>query len=259
MTTKVQDATMFKTKEYGAFKLLNYNRKVDASRVNKIAASIAKHGFILPILVDREMNVVDGQHRLAAAQKANSEVVYIMYDTPRDYLPILVSNMNSLSKNWKIREYYQMWAELGYESFVWVADLVQMFNLFYDEIDKIIFFQIKDSRPLIKDGQLRFTDTQKERIAKLCQYLNDNLDARKEFQDFGSEFRYALITAMMHPEYDHDRMQRKLFEGAGSIVRAHDRKGYVMQLDTVYNKGEKYSIDFTNGLKYLVGGRFKTK
>jgi len=65
------------TKDYDLFKMINYNREVMKPRIDKIVESIKEYGFILPILVNKEFMIVDGQHRFEAAKKAGSEVSYI--------------------------------------------------------------------------------------------------------------------------------------------------------------------------------------
>lgn len=100
------------TTNYGMFKTVKGNRivKLDSSASKKLLLSIIEtKGNIMPILVNSNMEVLDGQHRLAACKLAKMPVTYIVapdsliIDSSQDTMITL----NDASNSWKIRDYFR--------------------------------------------------------------------------------------------------------------------------------------------------------
>lgn len=245
-TTKVQDTAMYKTRDYDSFKMLNYNRKVDSERVEGLMQSIKEHGFLLPILVSSDMQVADGQHRLAAARKLNVPVSYIKYDISGDMLPVLISKLNSLSKNWKLVNYYMMWRELGKGHYLWMGDVIEKYDITFEELYKFFSGSIYKITDKFKDGTLKFTDSQKQKIVSTVENFNEIINFSDVFKGdgFGKIFRLACVDIVKHTDYVHDRMIKKLQRDAGRLLGCVNRIDFVQQLEHVYNHGERDQIDF---------------
>ena len=52
------------TNDYEIFKILKGNRDINQNHVNKLVQSITEKDLRIPIVVDNNMYVMDGQHRL---------------------------------------------------------------------------------------------------------------------------------------------------------------------------------------------------
>ena len=90
------------TSNYQIFKTLTSNRKVDMNHVKRLATSMKENPHLFetrPILVNENMFVIDGQHRLKAAQ-INKQPVYYMVSkgiTIED-----TRTLNTTQANWTI-------------------------------------------------------------------------------------------------------------------------------------------------------------
>jgi len=69
---------VIKTKDYSIFKKHESNRGIDQNNLKKIVNSIKAEDLLAfrPILVDAQMRVIDGQHRLEAARLLDLDVYY---------------------------------------------------------------------------------------------------------------------------------------------------------------------------------------
>lgn len=68
------------TDNYGMFKRLEGNRDIADSRCKKIIKSIQTNGYIhSPIIVNENMEVIDGQGRLKALETLGLPVEYIVF------------------------------------------------------------------------------------------------------------------------------------------------------------------------------------
>ena len=66
---------VYKTTDYGQFKNIEGNRGINLKHVNTLVTSITEKDLQIPIIVDQNMRVVDGQHRLEAYKKLNKNHV----------------------------------------------------------------------------------------------------------------------------------------------------------------------------------------
>lgn len=259
---KVQDTAMYQTKDYNSFKILNYNRAIDESRIEGLMKSIKENGFLLPILVSQDMQIADGQHRLAAAKRLNVPVSYIKYNISGNNLPILISTLNSLSKNWKLSDYYMMWKELGKNDYIWMSEIIEYYDLTFVEFFKLFSGSIFKISNKFKNGTITFTQSQKDRIINLVKNFNSIINFSDVFkgEGFGKIFRLAVLDIVKHPDYDNERMLRKLRKDAGRLLGCVNRIDFIQQLEHVYNHGERNQIDFIRSkTKKATIGKVKIK
>lgn len=82
-TVKVENDTEVKmTKDYMRFKRIKGNRKLYPGHVEYLRQVLLDKPDMLsynPILVNERFEIIDGQHRLIAAEKAEVPVYYIMH------------------------------------------------------------------------------------------------------------------------------------------------------------------------------------
>ena len=60
---------VYYTKDLSIFKIIDGNRIPNLSHIRRISGSIKQNGVLMnPIIVNKSFEVIDGQHRLAAAK-----------------------------------------------------------------------------------------------------------------------------------------------------------------------------------------------
>ena len=65
----IEKFNIYETKNYSLFKLLDSNREPNQRILKKLEASIKEIGIQIPIIVNTENEIVDGQHRFWTIQK----------------------------------------------------------------------------------------------------------------------------------------------------------------------------------------------
>jgi len=96
------------TKNYDKFSLLFGNRDIKSSDVKGMVRSMSEVVDLpIPILVkrtkDNKLEILDGQHRFAAAQQLNKPVFYII--TEKDIGLQEVRTVNQAQKGWKLYQF----------------------------------------------------------------------------------------------------------------------------------------------------------
>lgn len=113
---------VYKTSNLSIFKQIDGNRVPNLQHIRRLAHSIRVYGMKCnPILVNEQMEVIDGQHRLMAAKQVESFVYYIIVN---GYSLNEVHTLNLNQKNWTKRDYMEGYASMGIESYIKLRDFV---------------------------------------------------------------------------------------------------------------------------------------
>ena len=82
----------FETTDYSKFKKARGNRPVDAAHVAQLKRFIADKDLYDPIRVNKNMEVIDGQHTLQARKELDLKVPYIIINSDD---PLDVARLNT--------------------------------------------------------------------------------------------------------------------------------------------------------------------
>ena len=100
---------IYETYDYGKFKFIDGNRKIDHSV--KIANSVQKNGQLFaPIVVNEKYEIIDGQNRFEAFKSLNLPIMYFIVE---GYGLKECNVMNEASKNWTAKDYIHSYATSG--------------------------------------------------------------------------------------------------------------------------------------------------
>jgi hypothetical protein len=114
---------VYKTSDLSIFKLIDGNRVPNLQHIKRLSDSISVNGMKCnPILVNEQMQVIDGQHRLMAAKEINSFVYFIIVD---GYTLNEVHTLNLNQKNWSKKDFMEGYADMGIKSYVKLSGFIQ--------------------------------------------------------------------------------------------------------------------------------------
>lgn len=117
MTHTESELKIYKTTDYSQFKLIESNRPINPKWVIQIAISINTIGFIKgrPVLVDKDMRIIDGQHTFDACRVLGLPIYYmIIEDNPLETM----IHLNSMGHKWGMVNYVEHWAGEGKEDYI---------------------------------------------------------------------------------------------------------------------------------------------
>jgi hypothetical protein len=119
---------VYQTSNLSIFKQIDGNRVPNLQHIKRLVDSIRVNGMKCnPILVNERMEVIDGQHRLIAAQEAESFVYYIIV---KGYTLSEVHTLNLNQKNWGKKDFMDGYANMGIESYIKLKEFVLKNNDF---------------------------------------------------------------------------------------------------------------------------------
>jgi hypothetical protein len=224
--------TMKSTKDYSLFKDICSNREIDSKHVNKLIRAIESNNLlhVNPIIVDDQMRVIDGQHRLEAAKKLKLEIFYIKAGVSRKDISVLNSNQ----KNWTGMDYINFYTIEKVDSFVQFSNLV---NTFPDmSISALLVLSNSEGRRDIQQLKAGYLDVlnihEAKEICLLCKWLFEKYNT--DFV-FDSRFPIALMKLMNTENFDLDNLKEKIEGNPRAFVPCHTIKEYLNMLVEIYN------------------------
>ena len=113
---------VIETKNYGQFNLLHCNRPIKPRRVEELKKSITQKNMLKlhPIIVAKDYSIIDGQHRLVAAEQLDIPIYYVFNEDAESGDIILC---NKTRHNWSLQDYIHYHAQLGKQEYIFVEDL----------------------------------------------------------------------------------------------------------------------------------------
>lgn len=229
-----------KTLNHFQFKHIASNRPVDEKHVDSLVKKIKEKNMLhlFPILVNNRFEVIDGQHRLAAAERLKEYIHYIIDDkvSKAD-----IANVNVLAKNWNLIDFINYWT----------VEKAPGYDVFTEFMIDNPLIAVSTAMRLMDDGNT--TKGLKEGVVKLGQreqaiaiaaYLKE-LNGFFEYA-YQRNFVLALMTCMRTPGYDQELMSQKIQKQPRSLVNCISVKQYIGLLEEIYNHGSS-----KNRLRFL--------
>ncbi len=120
--------TISSTKDYAKFKLIKGNRWMDKGHVKKLVASFSKFNFTRyrPILVTKDMKIIDGQHSFEASKYLKENIFFMV--VPDGDLSV-TQLLNSNVRPWRIMDFCKSYAEIGKQDYIDLLVFVEKYEL----------------------------------------------------------------------------------------------------------------------------------
>lgn len=228
---------IYETTDYSKFRVIIGNRKVEPSRVKNIVTSIHAVGYrMVPIVVNKQMEVIDGQGRLAALRELGMPVYYII---DKDASIEECQWLNIGCKNWNIRDFINSHAERGNDDYI---ALLSLYDEYYKEVGVDTVLTVADA-----SYTNHVTDDVKRGIFKMKTTLSEAAERLEYLKRFtakvdaaggrGREMYSAILFASDVRNVDRERLAEKFSEI--DIVKERGLRGSILGnlqlLEDLYN------------------------
>lgn len=206
------DVKIWVATDYSKFNLNEFNR--EPGHYRKVLESIKAndHTQYQPILVDKHMNIVDGQNRFLACKELGLPIYFIV---SREIHIFAAADINQASKNWNMQDYVQHYSKRGKEAYTKMIDLAAKYN---QRISVIAQFgkmtdSVRSHTENVKKGNFQFRDD--VNVDKFFQHLA----FFQKYYKFSTNERFvkALLKMYMNQEYSEKTMVNKLRLASGIV------------------------------------------
>lgn len=240
---------ILETKNYDLFKLVDYNREINLAHVKSIENSLKVKNLLRfnPILVNGDMEIIDGQNRFMAARNLNLEIHYVQDSTLCDEDMIL---LNTNSSTWGPLDYVHFYSQKGYSSYIIIERLAKRYKYSPTEIIKVVNLGVSvPSEKLRAGGIPEISSTQEDRaiyILSKHEELSDYIQQRSviRFSFLKSvRFRKALLALLGNEDFDPEVFKRKIDLQITKISKKSDSLAYLDLLKDIYNYRNQNPLD----------------
>lgn len=221
------------TTDYDIFTSFTSNREIDEKHVAQLVKSIESRNLlhINPILVDNQMRIIDGQHRLEAARILKVAIYYIVSDSV-DRLDI--SKLNSNQKNWSTIDYITFYTVEGNTEFLKLSKFINTYpEITISAVITIISGRFTRNTSNIKNGVLDVENINfGHQVAQALIVLN------RKYQHlfiYDSRFPVALAKAMKHDNFNLDTFIKRIDLNPRAFVRCTTTKESGKMIEEIYN------------------------
>jgi len=235
MTEKIE-----KSEDYEIFKFTKLNRAIDQIKVRKFAVASLKSPHLMetcPILVNKSMEIIDGQHRFLAC-KINKLPIFYIKSESISYEDIIT--LNSDQKNWGINDYIKHHCEKGNENFIKLVEFSNVTSLSISISCTFLGFNRKTLISSIKTGTLllpdkKFQEIAMEKALQFKSFENRILENYKKDILIRNAFSYTFLESLAHLDQDIDihYFFKKLEENFTKIVHVRSWMEYHRQFRTI--------------------------
>lgn len=225
-----------KTKNYKLFKKILGNREINSRHLAKLSRAIEENDLLAynPIMVNGRMEVLDGQHRLEAAETLGRDIYYVV-------IPVggmdEVQMLNTHVRGWNLQDYLNSFVALGKEEYIKVKDFSAKNNISPSLAAQLlnggIAIGIKSHSKFLeafRSGDYKVT-TEKEakemvsRIHSLKPHLEASVDSDREF--------LLALAYTYKAGFSHEQLLKKMRD-SGTVIRKYGSfREYVRTLEDV--------------------------
>lgn len=225
------------TRQYGAFKFLKGNRDINEAKVKKIV-QMCNRGVnqlkYAPIIVNKNMEIIDGQHRYAAARHLQENVYYVIQD---DADLSIVPTINSNSSRWATRDFLNSYVDLKRSAYVELRAFLDEFPRVSISTAAKLFHSGEsvsgEAMDAFRDGDL--LSKYKDRAYDFANLLKDFAPYTEN--PFSSRFFTAIAMLDGNGKYDHEVMVGKLAKAKRRIDNITSAKTIIQDMELIYNHG----------------------
>ena len=221
------------TTDYEQFNFLGANRDIHKPHVEALKKSIETLGNItekVPIIVNENFAIIDGQHRFEALKELGLPVFFIVAPGMGVHQ---ARSMNTLNKSWRPEDYAKSYAAEGNQNYTAYNDLRETYPSFSHSSLLVAVFEGR-TRGVYKDfreGRFVLHD-----IGKTL----DTLDKLTQLYEISSLFAQKSMTVaamkMFATEgYNHEHMLAKLQASVTKLRMFQNSDDNLRVLEDIYN------------------------
>lgn len=229
---------IYKTNNYEIFKRLKGNRDITNKRIAIIKKSIESIGYISnPIIVNQNMEVIDGQGRLEALMQLELEIEYrvingIGIDECRA--------MNLKPTSWTMNDFIESYAEYGNESYIRLKELNDKYKFGYSLIYSVVTNKPGAGNSVsdgVRSGNFVISHEEYVRVDYILKYLRQFTEIQKRIGGRKDVFYSCLGWIVRRPDVDLERLSKNVINNYSLISPPAQNEITLKELSEAYNKG----------------------
>ena len=225
-----------RTKNYEMFKFRADNRhRIEKSHVQKLVESISARNLLelRPICVNKDLEIVDGQHRFLAAQQLGLDIYYEIRDELTGSDIILMN----VSKAWNHKDYLNYYVRNHYPEYEKLHKFCNENNMGLSVMLIILLGQSREGVHKFRSGQFVFDHSLVEGELSTCLKVINLIKKANGTSLYTTtgKFWKALVNVVRHPNFDEEKFFFNLERQTDRIRPKINSKDYFKMFADIHN------------------------
>jgi hypothetical protein len=239
-----------KTKNYEMFILRDDNREkgICKNHVKRLVESIKARNLLelRPITVNKNYEVLDGQHRLEAAKILKVDIYYEQRD---DLHSLDIITMN-VAKAWGMSDFLNYYCKNGYKEYQKLKNFMEKHNLNVKIALMITCGSADNIRDEYRSGKFIFPD---ENYDEFMDYCWDTIRLIKKLNGHSAytssaRFWISLIKLVSYPGFRIEKWLDNLKKMSEKMCAKATQKDYYKLMQDIYNWRNEQKIDLLSDM-----------
>lgn len=235
--------SVFASNDYDKFKLTDWNRNVSDARVRKLIKSIEEVGQRrVPIVVNKEMEIVDGQTRFMALKKMGKPIHFVIDPDADKKVCVCLNNGQS---NWNTQDFIDAYEKQGIEDYVRFNETVRRHaSVNWQSLHAIVTDTIATggkAAQSLRNGELKYTKSMDMEIEPILNFIDKCLPELKRTQGETRVAVTAIGWILKNTSARKDRIEKIIRESWPVLRPVASWKIILEDIEDLYNKGLKES------------------
>lgn len=247
------------TNDYAKFKIMKGNRDVNKLHVKRLKESFNEKYLLSPIVVNENYEIIDGQHRFAAAKEMGLPVNFIVCN---GYSLKEVQLLNTNMKNWRKEDYLNAYCDLGYPAYLKFREFMDNYPDFGLAAAEVLLTQKLTNNRNTKSPEIK-SESNKSGTYSVRYFQEGEL----EIPNYAISVEHAEMIMMVKPYYDgfnralfiramigifkndlysHSKFIQRISSNPGVLQHCSNITQYKLMIEDIYNfrSREKVSLRF---------------
>jgi hypothetical protein len=230
-----------KENTYSKFKFIVGNRPIVAAKVSKLV-DVVTGGLNLfeycPILVNKDMYVIDGQHRLEACKRMKLPVYYCVVEK---ITLNQIAKINSSQNKWNMNDFFNCFIQTGIKDYKTLKEFKEKYDISTGIAAQLLMYgTVNDAGGGSVSEDFReglFRIQKRESAEKIMKTAYDYQNVADLSIIKNRNFLRAIQELLRSKEYNHQEVIDKLNLRKSVISKKSNFKEYAYQIEELFNRG----------------------
>jgi hypothetical protein len=231
------------TRNYSIFKKKQDNREIDRALVNRLKVSMSKRNLLHlePIIVNDDMEIIDGQHRFESAKELGLEISY-QIETNLDGEDMILLQTH---KSWGTEDYFNYYCKNNYPEYLKLKKFIADQGISVSLAVRILRGTSKNANLNFRNGEFEFNNSMATDSIDFCRRsieIIKKLQGDKPWMK-SQKIWSALLIVFNHENFEEDKWFKNIELLVDRIVQKVSVLDYFNVFKDIFNFKNRNRIE----------------
>ncbi len=223
---------VFEERNYSLFKDFNGNRNVNKIHLKRLQKSMEEEYLKIPIIVNENYEIIDGQHRYLACKELKLPIFFIKI---KGYGLKQIQRINSNVKQWSFNDYLSTYADEELPEYIKVRKFINKYEFGQNESLAMLLgytnLTNENIRKKFEAGEFKIKDLKEaERKAEMLTMIKTFYSGYKR-----RSFVVAMLSLLDNKLFDFYLFLKKLKFQSTKLIDCTTKEQYLIIIESIYN------------------------